>query len=856
MKQTTKIDIKNLVLKIDNNYDRNKFDMDDWQEYLDILCQDREFQKKAIGTAIIYLASGKYSTINNLLKENFDNNEDIRDNYKSLETLIKSVQLPNMLSGVIDMATGAGKSYVIFGIAHIAMTLGLVKRCVVLCPSPTIADGLTGKFQELITKQSLLNAIPKQYVQKAISIIDANSTIQENNICVENIHAVYENTGSSIKDSFTKTGADTLVLSDEVHHAYNSSKDKSIKKWKEFITDNTYCFLYHIGLTGTAYRDNDYFADVIYRYSLKEAMTERIVKNISYVAEDTNDGDFEKFQKIHQNHIVNKTKYSNITPISIIVTADISKAKGLKEDFVDFLVDTIQEDRKVAESKVLIVTSDKEHKKNVTILKNVDENTCGVEWIISVSMLTEGWDVKNVFQIVPWEDRAFNSKLLISQVLGRGLRIPFWATSQPSVTVFNHSSWSKNIKGIVDEILENEISFSSKVLSEGERSKYNFTVHNIDYTQEHREKFNDEYEKAETFNWNKPLDLVTQGTTISKSTDYIDAINSKIDTRYYEIKRETVTVDEIATQLVNQLISREREAKLRDIKTDITFGDGKTELEKLPSLDEIKDYIRCCMQNANITGDELTPINVGKINGKFNALLRKKRTSAGYERKANSLIEVSTQNMASSSMVFSKIKSGVTIFYSSNFGKEISSDDLAVFTVLNDELPGKQLKQINIYDFKTPLSVILADQEPERKFVELLLKKQMAQKITAWVKARNVGFYSFQYILKRGSDPKEFNPDFFIRVGDNIIVIETKSDNDVVRENYSKMVDAQKHFKLVNEMLEAKSNPIRYYFNMLSPNSYDDFSKKVIDDTYFNGFNSDIEVALRKQFPNKNNGDD
>ena len=79
-------------------------------------------------------------------------------------------------------------------------------------------------------------------------------------------------------------------------------------------------------------------------------------------------------------------------------------------------------------------------------LQYVDDKNNPVEWIISVSMLTEGWDVKNVFQIVPWEDRAFNSKLLIAQVLGRGLRIPVGLSIQPSVRVFNHSSWSKNIK--------------------------------------------------------------------------------------------------------------------------------------------------------------------------------------------------------------------------------------------------------------------------------------------------------------------------------------------------------------------------------------------------------------------------
>ena len=66
----------------------------------------------------------------------------------------------------------------------------------------------------------------------------------------------------------------------------------------------------------------------------------------------------------------------------------------------------------------------------------VDNPQSKVEWIISVSMLTEGWDVKNVFQIIPHEERAFNSKLLIAQVLGRGLRVPDqWQGPQPVVTV-------------------------------------------------------------------------------------------------------------------------------------------------------------------------------------------------------------------------------------------------------------------------------------------------------------------------------------------------------------------------------------------------------------------------------------
>ena len=67
-------------------------------------------------------------------------------------------------------------------------------------------------------------------------------------------------------------------------------------------------------------------------------------------------------------------------------------------------------------------------------LKSVDETDSAAEWIVSVSMLTEGWDVKNVFQIVPHESRAFNSRLLVAQVLGRGLRVPR-GMEQPLVTI-------------------------------------------------------------------------------------------------------------------------------------------------------------------------------------------------------------------------------------------------------------------------------------------------------------------------------------------------------------------------------------------------------------------------------------
>ena len=75
--------------------------------------------------------------------------------------------------------------------------------------------------------------------------------------------------------------------------------------------------------------------------------------------------------------------------------------------------------------------------------------------------------------------RERHSKLLIAQVLGRGLRVPEgWQGEQPEVTVFNHDAWAPRIRHLVDEILEIEKRISSRII---EDSPYHFELHNIKY---------------------------------------------------------------------------------------------------------------------------------------------------------------------------------------------------------------------------------------------------------------------------------------------------------------------------------------------------------------------------------------
>ena len=171
-----------------------------------------------------------------------------------------------------------------------------------------------------------------------------------------------------------------------------------------------------------------------------------VIKKVDYLKESNAKTWAQKLEEIYANHQRNKKMWNKAKKhITIFITQTISKAEKLTNELKNFLIDKEKIAVDDAEDKVLIVTS--KHNQNRDILKNVDKPNNEVEWIVSVSMLTEGWDVNNVFQIVPHEERAFNSKLLIAQVLGRGLRVPLeYPDEQPTVMIYNHYKWGEAIR--------------------------------------------------------------------------------------------------------------------------------------------------------------------------------------------------------------------------------------------------------------------------------------------------------------------------------------------------------------------------------------------------------------------------
>lgn len=844
-----------LILSVNKTVDPVKLDLSLWVRFLDVLCGDRTYQKEAIKLSIIYLASGKYNSIEDLVHENYHNahNVELRQRYKDADEYIRHLQLQGRLSANIDLATGTGKSYVIYGIAQIMLSLGLIDKVLVLCPSITIENGLMDKFIHLSGDSKLKETLPGKSIFKNPRIINANQTIKPGDICVENIHAVYERTGSSIQDSLKNNRERTLVLNDEAHHIFNATggRDKesqNIKKWKEFLMNPDYQFKYILGFTGTAYIDDEYFNDVIYRYSLRQAVDDRMVKMVDYVSKDDSISDDEKLEKIFDNHDRNKDAYRLLRPLTILITKDIINCRRLTSNLIDFLVEKKEIPREEAEKKVLIVTSHQDHKANLVQLEYVDQKDNPVEWITSVSMLTEGWDVKNVFQIVPWEDRAFNSKLLIAQVLGRGLRIPpEYQTPQPKVRVFNHDSWSRNIRGLIDEILEIEMKLSSQVLTDGERSKFNFELYNINYDKHQVEK--ESRKEHFVFDYTKGyIELIAQAEEAEKDTDYTD-LKGMISSKRTLIQYNTYTVDEVVNKIYDEFKTREWEGKI------LKLPEGQYTKNDLPPKSELRKIILNSMYRRGIKGDRLVDKNAQRIFSAFNTLLRKKGKTIVHERKVTKPVSISTSNMARETLAVGNLRHQASVFYTDDYGTEVNSDVREILeAVIDDEsLPRSAIKRSNQFLFKTPLDVVFTKAEPERRFIETLCKKENAEKIEAWLKSRDVGFYSIEYSITttggKHSKQLSFNPDFFIKIEENgiayYIVVEVKSDNDVSDDNKAKFKYARQHFHDLNKELAREKIKQKYIFHFLSPNSFTEFFQYLRDGRLVKKqFSSELESKL------------
>lgn len=826
--------VNDLVLKVREDCDRSKWNEDKYEAFLEILCGERYYQKEAILESLRYILAGEYKNLKDLAKENWDNNPYLENRYGTWNNFENHLQFPDKLAASIDLATGTGKSYVIYGIAQILLAEGAVDRVLVLCPSTTIEAGLYDKFKLLAGSSELTEALPEDAKIRIPKIIQADETITPGCICVENRDAVYAHVKSSIKDSLWGKGAKVAVLNDEAHHVANDPKGK-VKKWKEFLETPEYGFRIVLGFSGTCYVENNYFSDVIYRYSLRQAIEERFVKKVRYLTEiETTGEENEEWQlRINMHEAKRKElKARKITPLSIIVTPTIQKCKAVGEELKNYLIEHQGYNNDDATKNILVIYN---NAPDIAKLSSLDEKSNPVEWIVSVSMLNEGWDVRRVFQIVPHEERAFNSKLLIAQVLGRGLRVPpDWKGEQPEVTIFNHAAWAPNIRHLVNEILETEKILTSKVLPD---SPYHFELHNLRYNV---------VKKTEDKERKGPFDLLTKGIvdipteaeSVEVNVEFEKALNGDSENWKTKIKRKKYTPEEVAMQMFHFLEKLDMETSTLEKKQQTHYS-KQFPYEKLLGIvkKSLKDQVFC------------TEANKQKLLQALGTMRRKGTKIVRYELDPEMMFIISTKDKPNESASAAQLRRDKVAYIPFDAKDNIDEEQVEFFNEVVEE--GGDYKHTNVknrHDLKTPVSIVFSESTNEKKFIDHLKDGQNSRCIDAWIKSTSMNFYGIDYAWKKGEHPKrgKFNPDFFIKTGNNIVVVEIKDDEelkDPSEENIKKYEYANAHFLRINSELKKQKSNIQYFFHFLTPKDYPDFFDQIRIGKS-NSYRSKLDVKL------------
>jgi type III restriction enzyme len=252
---------------------------------------------------------------------------------------------------------------------------------------------------------------------------------------------------------------DLVLIMDESHRYRASSGVRAINELKPVLG---------LELTATPFIEGPKgavpFKNVIYDYPLAKAMQDGFVKEPAVATQLNFDpsrfsaAEIERIKledgiRLHENVKVRLETYARETeqqivkPFVLVIARDTTHASELLKHIQS---DGFFEGR--YKEKVIQVDSSKtgaEEEEMISRLLKVEHTEEPTEIVIHVNMLKEGWDVTNLYTIIPL--RAANARILIEQSIGRGLRLPYGKRTGVSavdrLTIVAHDKFQE----IIDE---------------------------------------------------------------------------------------------------------------------------------------------------------------------------------------------------------------------------------------------------------------------------------------------------------------------------------------------------------------------------------------------------------------------
>ncbi len=226
---------------------------------------------------------------------------------------------------------------------------------------------------------------------------------------------------------------DLVLLMDESHRYRASAGVRAINELKPLMG---------LELTATPFVETSKgsvaFKNVVLDYPLGKAMADGFVKEPAVVTrkdfnpvnmspEEIERMKLEDGVRLHEQTKVLLETYAResseqiVKPFVLVIARDTTHAGQLMT-----LIQSSEFFEGRYKEKVIQVDSSKtgaEEEEMIARLLKVEQTEEPTEIVIHVNMLKEGWDVTNLYTIVPL--RAANARILIEQSIGRGLRLPY-----------------------------------------------------------------------------------------------------------------------------------------------------------------------------------------------------------------------------------------------------------------------------------------------------------------------------------------------------------------------------------------------------------------------------------------------
>jgi type III restriction enzyme len=401
--------------------------------------------RQALGAAPEILEHGQdVSAILATLKAQFPTLEDFEREFPSL---------------CFALATGVGKTRLMGAfVAYLHLAHG-INNFFVLAPNLTIYNKLIADFTRN-TPKYVFKGIA-EFAQQAPLIITGDN---------------YDQTGAAVDDApqgFAHDVRINIFNISKINSEVRGGKEPRIKRMREVLGDsyfnhlanlpdlvllmdeshryraqagmraiNELSPLFGLELTATPFVESSKgpvpFKNVVVDYPLARAMEDGFVKEPAVVTQRGFDARAHTPEEVEKIKLEDGVRLHETTKVELLTYARENDVAPVKPFMLVIARDTTHASQLLAllessafyegryAGKVIQVDSSRTGAEEETMIarllavESVDEPT---EIVIHVNMLKEGWDVTNLYTIVPL--RAANARTLIEQSIGRGLRLPY-----------------------------------------------------------------------------------------------------------------------------------------------------------------------------------------------------------------------------------------------------------------------------------------------------------------------------------------------------------------------------------------------------------------------------------------------